>query len=143
MYIVFYLFRLMQINLFKGHLGRSSKNVLLDRRRSFGCRVRRQRRLHPSINSKSIKLPFLFFYYYLFAFVEVKVKQGVEYWTSGTDFGCKGKNHWCSIDRKLNNRNLTWSKTEEGDCVSVKYTNTTSTFSKSVCSKRMNFICEV
>jgi hypothetical protein len=76
--------------------------------------------------------------------LEHKAVQNVEYWTSGTQRECPGKLHWCSIDRKLQSRKFTWGGKEDGECVSVKYgPNQNSTFAKSACDQRFNFICEV
>jgi hypothetical protein len=68
--------------------------------------------------------------------------QGISFWTSGTDLGCKGKNHWCSIDRGIKNRNMSWSSQTDGDCISIQFSNQ-SQFSKSPCTNKLNYICEV
>lgn len=68
--------------------------------------------------------------------------KGKDFWTSGTDQGCKGKMHWCSKNRGANNQNLSWSNTVDGDCISIKFSNQ-SQYSKIACSKKLNYICEV
>jgi Lectin C-type domain len=68
--------------------------------------------------------------------------RGVSFWTSGTDMGCKGKNHWCSINRGITNRNMSWSSQKDGDCISIQFTNQ-SQFSKSPCTNKLNYVCEV
>jgi hypothetical protein len=68
--------------------------------------------------------------------------KGKEFWTSGTDQGCDGKNYWCSKKRAIQNRNMSWSSTSDGDCVSIEFTNG-SQYSKTECSRNFNFICEV
>jgi hypothetical protein len=67
----------------------------------------------------------------------------VEFWTSGTDFECEGKFMWCNLNRRFVNRNMNWANDVKGDCVSVKYSNGSSTFSKNDCRKELNYICEV
>lgn len=70
--------------------------------------------------------------------------QNVDFWTSGTQKDCPGKLSWCSIDRKYKNRNSTWTGSDSGECVSIRYgQNNTSAFSKNACDQRFNFICEV
>jgi hypothetical protein len=66
----------------------------------------------------------------------------IEFWTSGTDAGCEGRNYWCSSKKRIINRNMSWSKEESGDCVSVIFTNS-STFNKVDCGRKINYICEV
>jgi hypothetical protein len=68
---------------------------------------------------------------------------GVNFWTSGTDSGCNGKNYWCSIDRRIVNRNMTFDSKESGDCVSVTYEYSSSKFKKVDCGQKMRYICEV
>jgi hypothetical protein len=68
--------------------------------------------------------------------------RGADFWTSGTDQGCKGKNHWCSVNKAINNPNMSWSAATEGDCISVKFVNQ-SQFSKTPCANKLNYICEV
>jgi hypothetical protein len=68
----------------------------------------------------------------------------MDYWTSGTQKDCPGKLSWCSLDRPVRSRNLSWAATEDGDCVSVKYgPNATSTFTKTDCNTNLTYICEV
>jgi hypothetical protein len=68
----------------------------------------------------------------------------LDYWTSGSQKDCLGKLSWCSLDRPVRSRNLSWAASSDGDCVSVKYkSNATSTFTKTTCEKQLPFICEV
>jgi hypothetical protein len=68
----------------------------------------------------------------------------LDYWTSATQKDCPGKLSWCSLERPVRSRNLSWAATEDGDCVSVKYgPKATSTFTKTSCDKKLPFICEV
>lgn len=71
-----------------------------------------------------------------------KKLHGIDFWTSGTDQGCKGINHWCSIYKNIINRNMSWSGVENGDCITTKFTNR-SQYSKTQCSNSLNYICEV
>jgi hypothetical protein len=78
----------------------------------------------------------------LIVFLAYKKLHNVELWTSGTDTGCPGNYHWCSISRKMTNRKLAWSKEGGGNCVSIKFSNG-STFSKAECGEKRNYVCEV
>ena len=68
--------------------------------------------------------------------------RGTDFWTSGTDQGSKGRNHWCSINKGITNLNMTWSGATEGDCISVNFGNQ-SVYSKTPCTNQLNYICEV
>jgi hypothetical protein len=74
---------------------------------------------------------------------EFKRLGNIEFWTSGTDAECEGRFMWCPLNRRFINRNMSWAAGENGDCVSVKFSNGSSTFSKSDCTKRQRYICEV
>lgn len=58
------------------------------------------------------------------------------------DQGVSGRNRWCSINREIVNHNINWSDTTEGDCISVQFVNQ-SQFSKTPCTNKLNYICEV
>jgi hypothetical protein len=68
--------------------------------------------------------------------------RNIEFWTSATQIECKGKLRWCSLNKRFARRNVTWAP-EDGDCLSIQFTNTTSTMAKTDCDKQLNFICEV
>jgi hypothetical protein len=75
---------------------------------------------------------------------EQRAVHNLDFWTSGTQKDCPGKLAWCSLDRPVRSRNLSWASTSDGDCVSVKYgPNATSTFTKTACDKQLLYICEV
>jgi len=76
--------------------------------------------------------------------IEHKAVRNLDFWTSGSQKECPGKMSWCSLERPMRNRNLSWASSSDGDCVSVKYgPNATSTFTKTSCEKQLAFICEV
>jgi len=76
--------------------------------------------------------------------IERPLLYGTDYWTSGTDAGCAGKLNWCAIDRRFTNRNMTWANSAGGgECVSVKFSISPNTFSRTDCNQKLNYICEV
>jgi hypothetical protein len=83
-------------------------------------------------------------YYFPPIKTEYRAVHNQDYWTSGTQKDCPGKMSWCSLDRPVRSRNLSWSASSDGDCIAVKYgPNATSTFTKTACEKQLPFICEV
>jgi hypothetical protein len=68
-----------------------------------------------------------------------------DYWTSGSQKDCPGKLSWCSLERPVRSRNLSWAYSHGGDCVSVKYgpNAISSTFTNTSCDKELQYICEV
>jgi hypothetical protein len=74
----------------------------------------------------------------------------VDFWTSGTDKGCKRQYKWCSKNEEMNVGEINWKSGEpnsaSGDCVFVKFSNASadaSTYAVADCSEVKNFICEV
>jgi hypothetical protein len=76
------------------------------------------------------------------SYAAYKSIRDTDFWTSGTDQGCKGKNHWCSINRNIIDRNMSWSNATDGDCISISFANRTK-FSKLPCKNKLSYICEV
>jgi hypothetical protein len=75
---------------------------------------------------------------------ENRAVHDLDYWTSGSQKDCPGRLSWCSLERPMRSRNLSWSNNPDGDCVTVQYrANGSSLFTKTNCDKELPFICEV
>lgn len=80
-----------------------------------------------------------------FIFVEYRALRGVDFWISGTDQGCKGRNHWCSIKRALVRQQSQHELVERnwGRLHYMVNFSNQSQFSKSPCTEKLSYICEV
>jgi len=75
---------------------------------------------------------------------------GVDFWTSGSDAGVDGNYFWCSEMKEFKLNEVNWKSGQpnsaDGDCVTVKFSNTSanmSTYSVGNCADEKLFVCEV
>jgi hypothetical protein len=126
-------------------VGGSSRDMQINWNKLISRWVWRKRQMHIDF-SKRLETPLIFYIFVEDAFSAFAgyswALKGKDFWTSGTDQGCAGKNYWCSKNRAINNRNMSWSSTSDGDCISIKFSNG-SQFSKTACSRNLSYICEV
>jgi hypothetical protein len=82
-------------------------------------------------------------------FITLHLKTLVDFWTSGSDAGCKGNFKWCSVDRAFDKDVVDWAKGQpdlkKGDCVCIKINETRNhfLFYTAKCENKKRFICEV
>ncbi|XP_059490198.1 uncharacterized protein LOC132205264 [Neocloeon triangulifer] len=70
----------------------------------------------------------------------------LEFWTSATDFNCKGKYAWCGFDKTMDPSKFTWATgtpvSADGDCVFLKTAGNETVLATGNCSTERFFVCE-